>query len=88
MSATLEISRAPALYDTPVSEEVRQAVLDRAFAEQTAEGWEPDTKADVERVLVGHNRFRRVLIRRQWGVRNMRELIEVDRHGKLSIRRV
>ena len=88
MSTTLDITRDPALYETPVSEEVRQAVLDRALAEETAEGWHPDTKSDIERVLVGHNRFRRVLVRRQWHVRNLRELVEVDRHGDLSIHRV
>ena len=88
MSATLDITRDPALYETPVSDEVRQTVLDRALAEQTAQGWKPDMKADIERVLVGHKKFRRVLVRRQWHVRNLRELVEVDKHGERFIHRV
>jgi len=67
---------------------VREAVLERALAEQAAEGWEPDTKPDVERVLVGHNKFRRILVRRQWGIRSLRELVEVDKRGTVSVRRV
>ena len=88
MSAVQAIDEAPVLGKTPVSEEVREAVLARAVAQQGAEGWQPETKPDVERVLVGHNRFRRTLVRRQWGIRNLRELVEVDKRGTVSIRRV
>ena len=88
MSAVQEIDKAPALYEMPVSAEVREAALARAVAEQAAEGWEPETKPDVERVLVGHNHFRRTLVRRKWGIRNLRELVEVDNRGTVSIRRV
>jgi hypothetical protein len=87
VSAVLEIHEAP-VGNTPISAEVREAVLDRAVAEQAAEGWAPETKPDVERVLVGHNRFRRILVRRQWGIRNLRELVEVDKRGAVAIRRV
>jgi hypothetical protein len=88
VSAVLEINEAPVLGKTPVSAEVRVAVLDRAVAEQAAEGWEPERKPDVQRVLVGRNTFRRILVRRQWGIRNLRELVEVDKRGTVSIRRV
>lgn len=88
VSAVLEINEAPVLGKTPVSAEVREAVLARVVAEQAAEGWEPETKPDVERVLVGRNRFRRILVRRKWGIRNLRELVEVDKRGTVSIRRV
>jgi hypothetical protein len=71
-----------------MSTEVREAALDRAVAELAAEGWELETKPDVERVLVGHNRFRRILVRRKWGFRNLRELVEVDKRGAVSTRRV
>jgi hypothetical protein len=84
----METHETPALYETPVSEEVRLAALERAVAEQTAAGWEPETKPDVERVLVGHSKFRRTLVRRQWGFRTLRELVAIDRRGTVSIRRV
>jgi hypothetical protein len=83
-----ETDDAPVVSQTPISAEVREAALDRAVAELAAEGWEPDTKPDVERVLVGHNRFRRILVRRQWGIRNLREMVEVDKRGTVSTRRV
>jgi hypothetical protein len=88
VSAVMDTHTTRAPYETPVSEELRAAALERAVAEQAAEGWEPETKPDVERVLVGHNQFRRTLVRRQWGIRSLRELIEVDRRGVVSIRRV
>lgn len=88
MSAVQEIRDAPVVGQTPISAEVREAALDRAVAELAAEGWELDTKSDVERVLVGHNRFRRILVRRQWGVRKLREMVEVDKRGTVSTRRV
>jgi hypothetical protein len=88
MSAVLETHHAPIVGDLPASDEVREAALDRAVAELAAEGWEPETKPDVERVLVGHNRFRRILVRRQLHVRNVFQLVEVDKRGTVSIRRV
>ena len=88
MSAVREIHDAPVVGQTPISAEVREAALERAVAELAAEGWKPDTKPDIQRVLVGHNRFRRILVRRQWGIRNIRELIDVDKRGAVSTRRV
>ena len=88
MSAVHEIQHPPHDGQTPISAEVREAALDRAVAELAAEGWKLNTKEDVERVLVGHNRFRRVLVRRRWGIRNLRELVEVDTRGTVSTRRV
>jgi hypothetical protein len=88
VSAVQEIQDAPVVGHRPISAEVREAALDRAVAELAAEGWELETKPDVERVLVGHNRFRRILVRRQWGIRNLRELVEVDKRGTVSTRRV
>lgn len=88
MSAVREIHDAPVVGQTPISAEVREAALERAVAELVAEGWELDTKPDIERVLVGHNRFRRILVRRQWGFRNIRELVDVDNRGAVSTRRV
>ena len=88
MSVVLENREAAVLDDLPLSAEVREAVLEHALAEQAAEGWEPETKPDIERVLVGHNKFRRILVRRQWGFRTIRELVDVDKRGTVSIRRV
>ena len=88
MSAVREIDDAPVVSQTPISAEVREAALERAVAELAAEGWELNTKPDIERVLVGHNRFRRILVRRQWGIRNIRELVDVDNRGAVSTRRV
>jgi hypothetical protein len=88
MSSVLEIHEAIVLGKTPVSAEVREAVLARAVVEQAALGWKPETKPDVERVLVGKSKFRRILVRRQWGFRKLRELVEVDQRGTISIRRV
>ena len=88
MSAVQKIHDASVVGQTPISAEVREAALDRALAELAAEGWELETKPDVERVLVGHNRFRRILVRRKWGFRNVRELVEVDKRGTISTRRV
>jgi len=88
VSAVREIDDAPVVSQTPISAEVREAALERAVAELAAEGWELNTKPDIERVLVGHNRFRRILVRRQWGIRNIRELVDVDNRGAVSTRRV
>ena len=88
VSAVQEIRDAPVIGQTPISAEVREAALDRAVAKLAAEGWELETKPDVEQVLVGHDRFRRILVRRQWSIRNLRELVEVDKRGTVSTRRV
>jgi hypothetical protein len=88
VSAVQDIHEAPVVGQTPISAEVREAALDRAVAELAAAGWKRETKPDVERVLVGHNRFRRILVRRKWGFRKLRELIEVDTRGTVSTRRV
>jgi hypothetical protein len=88
VSAVQDIHEAPVVGQTPISAEVREAALDRAVAELADAGWKLNTKPDVERVLVGHNRFRRILVRRQWGFRNLRELVEVDKRGTVSTRRV
>jgi hypothetical protein len=88
VSAVQEIQRAPVVGETPISAEVREAALDRAVADLAAEGWELETKSDIERVLVGQNKFRRILVRRKWGFRSFRELVEVDKRGTVSTRRV
>jgi hypothetical protein len=88
MSAVQQIREAPIVDETPLSAEVRKTVLDRAVAEQGAEGWALETKRDVERVLVGSNEFRRVLVRRQWGIRNVHELVDVNKQGNVSVRHV
>ncbi len=74
--------------DLPISDETRHAALDRAVAELEAEGWHRDRKRDNERVLVGHNEFRRLLARSQRPFGTRRELVEVDKHGKVSITRI
>ena len=86
MSAVQETSEALIVGETPLSAEVRKTVLDRAVAEQAAEGWALETNPDVEQVLVGHNKFRRALVRRQWGIRTVRDLVDVDKQGNISIR--
>ena len=88
MSAVQEIRDAPVVGQTPISVEVREEALDRAVAELAAEGWKLETKPNVEQVLVGQNRFRRVLVRRQWGIRSLRELVEVDKRRTVFTRRV
>jgi hypothetical protein len=85
MTVAQETRDTPAV---PTSAEVRLAALEQAVAELTAEGWGRETKLDNERVLVGHNEFRRLLVRRQWGVRNQRQLVDVDKHGEVRIRPV
>ena len=55
MSAVREIHDAPVVGQTPISAEVREAALDRAVAELAAEGWELDTKPDIERFRASHD---------------------------------
>ncbi len=71
--------------DLPISEGTRLAALDRAVAELEAKGWHRDPKRDNERVLVGHNEFRRLLVRARRPLGTRRELVEVDKHGQVSI---
>jgi hypothetical protein len=74
--------------DLPISEETRLAALDRAVADLEAEGWHRDPKRDNERVLVGRNEFRRLLVRARRPLGTRRELVEVDKLGKISITRL
>jgi hypothetical protein len=74
--------------DLPPSAEMRHAALDNAVAELQAEGWQRDTKRDNERVLVGHNEFRRLLVKHRRPLGTVRELVEIDKHGTVSITRV
>jgi len=71
----------------PMSAEGRHAALEKAVAELTVEGWGPETKRDNERVLVGHKEFRRLLVRRHWGL-SQRTLVDVDKRGKVEARAV
>ena len=77
-----------AVQDLPLSAETKHATLDRAVAELEAEGWHRDTKRDNERVLVGRNEFRRLLMKQRRPLGTIRELVEVDKHGAVSITRV
>ena len=72
----------------PVPAEVRHAALDRAVAELARKGWTLETKPDYKSVLVGNNEFRQLMTRRQWGIKHQRELVDVDKHGNISIQRV
>jgi hypothetical protein len=74
--------------DTRISDEVRRETLDHAVADLEAEGWQRDPKRDNERVLVGHNEFRRLLVKRRRPLGTQRELVEVDRLGRVSVTRV
>jgi hypothetical protein len=66
----------------------RKAALERAVADLKAEGHVVETRPDYQKVLVGHNEFRRVLVRRQWGIRRRHELVDVDKKGRISVRKV
>jgi len=70
------------------STDERKAVLERAVANLTAEGHRVESKPDYNAVLVGHNEFRVVLVQRQWGIRKRHEVVEVDKQGKISLRRI
>jgi hypothetical protein len=74
--------------DTRLSDETRRAALERAVADLEAQGWHRDPKRDNERVLVGHNEFRRLLVKARRPLPTRRELVEVDRHGKIATTRV
>ncbi len=70
------------------SAETRHATLDRTVAELEAKGWHRDTKRDNEQVLVGRNEFRRLLVKQRRPLGTIRELVDVDKHGTVSITRV
>lgn len=73
---------------TALSGEERRAALERAVAGFVADGWRQERKLDFVRVLVGHNGFRTVLVRRRFGIHDRRQLVEVDTQGNVSIRPV
>ena len=74
--------------ELPLSDETRHTALDRAVADLEAEGWHRDPKRDNERVLVGRNEFRRLLVKARRPIGTRRELVEVDRYGRISITHV
>jgi hypothetical protein len=65
----------------------RLALLSQAVAEETEHGWKVDADSDYRAVLAGHNRFRTVLARRRLGIRSRHKLVDVDKRGKVSIKR-
>ena len=69
----------------PLSDEARHAALDGAVAKLEHEGWMLETRPDYERVLIGHNDFRRLVVQRKWGIGHRRELVEVDEFGDVSL---
>ena len=83
MATVQDIPRTETVEEA-TSTDARKAALERAVAELTAQGWKREAKPDYERVLVGHNGFRVALVRRQWGFRDRRVLVEVDRRGDAS----
>ena len=87
MTAVKDIRETP-IAPVPPSPEARREALERAVEHLAACGWRPETKPDNVRVLVGHNEFRRLLVQRQWGLRNRRELVEVDKDGEIATRPV
>jgi hypothetical protein len=74
--------------DESKSTDELKAALTSAVADLEAHGRVAETRPDYERVLVGHDEFRRLLVRRQWGIRRRHELVEVDKKGKISGRQV
>ena len=87
MTTVQDIPRADTA-ETAIRPEARKALLDQAVAELMGRGWRKEKNHDYERVLVGHNGFRVVLVRRQWGIRDRRTLVEVDGRGEVSTRPV
>jgi hypothetical protein len=87
MTTVQDIPEAGARETTRSTDE-RKAALERAVADLTAHGRRLESKPDYQAVLVGHNKYRAVLVRRQWGFRDRRELVEVDKQGEVSIRKV
>ena len=83
MTTLLDMPKA-GVVETTTGE--REAALGRAVADLTTQGWRVESKPDYRAVIVGHNKFREVLVRRQLGIRSRRELVEVDKRGNVSIR--
>lgn len=77
-----------AVLETTQSTEQRKAALASAVEKLTAEGWTVESRPDYQRVLVGHNEFRVALVRRRLGIHDRRELVEVDKEGRVSVRKV
>ena len=78
----------PAVGATEITTDERKVALDRTVSKLKSEGHRVESKPDINAVLVGHNEFRVLLVRRQWGIRNRHELVEVDKRGNISIRQV
>ena len=87
MATVQDIPRTETVEEA-TSPDARKAALEDAVAELAAQGWKREAKRDYERVLVGHNGFRVVMVRRQWGFRDRRVLVDVDRQGVVSTRPV
>jgi hypothetical protein len=60
------------------STEERKALLARQVQNSVAQGRRVESQGD----------FRAVLVRRQWGMREKREVVEVDEYGNVSIQRL
>lgn len=81
-----------AVQDIPTREvekspDERRAALARAVADLTARGHTVESRPDYQRVLIGHNPFREVLVHRQFGRRRY-ELLDVDKKGEVSVRKL
>ncbi|HYX75771.1 MAG TPA: hypothetical protein VE757_01220, partial [Gaiellaceae bacterium] len=63
------------VHDQPISDETRRATLERAVADLKTQGWHRDLKRDNERVLVGHNQFRQLLVKSRRPLGSRRELV-------------
>lgn len=70
--------------EVPLPAELRSAALDHFVAELMQQGWVSETKPDNERVLVGRNEFRRLLVQRRW-IRDRREVVDIDVHGQITV---
>jgi hypothetical protein len=60
------------------SPEERKALLARQIQTSVVQGRRVESQGD----------FRAVLVRKQWGVWDRREVVEVDEYGNLSIQRM
>jgi hypothetical protein len=88
MTTVRDMPEAGVIETAKSTDDERKAALERAVADLTAHGRRVESKPDYQAVLVGHNEFRVALVRRQWGIRPRRELVEVDKRGDISIRQV
>ncbi|HEY6835287.1 MAG TPA: hypothetical protein VI142_02350 [Gaiellaceae bacterium] len=73
---TIEVEKSP---------DERRAALAQAVAQLEARGHTVEPRPDYQRVLVGHNPFREVLVHKRFGLRRY-ELVDVDKTGKVSVR--